>query len=224
METVSAIERLKPARTSALLSSVASLRLCVKNECGWSATAIDVFHPRSSILHLRLRFCCAAVYAPHHSVSRPQSEREPAGDVLFATNENPGDTAGRGRLKVRRTNVAWLLAAGLTVTACRSSVPPVASPLAHGPPGPTPDIGGGPAPTFAPPAPISEDHAVAQSVRATLRSAIGSSAEKIHVSVRKGEVTLKGSLPASVDRQALLDQLEKLPGVDQIEDRLQVSR
>jgi osmotically-inducible protein OsmY len=57
-----------------------------------------------------------------------------------------------------------------------------------------------------------------------LRSAIGSSAEKIHVSVRKGEVTLKGSLPASVDRQALLDQLEKLPGVDQIEDRLQVSR
>ncbi len=126
-------------------------------------------------------------------------------------------------------SLKWLACVGLiaaTLCSCRTEPPPVAEPLAHGPAGPTPDIGSGPPQTPPPPAPNNEDIAVAAAVRTNLRSepGLGGAAERIRVKVSKGIVTLQGALPPAVDHQALISRLEKLPGVDRIEDQLQVPK
>lgn len=117
---------------------------------------------------------------------------------------------------------AILALAVALLAGCRSVAPPVASPVANGPPGPTPHIGSGPPQSAPPPAPSNEDRVVAQAVRASIKQdpAIAGGTEAIQVKVKKGVVTLRGTLPAAADRAALLARLEKLPGVDRIEDEL----
>lgn len=123
---------------------------------------------------------------------------------------------------MKRSLSFWLSLLAIAFAGCHSEVPPIATPVAHGPPGPSSEGPNGPPQSAPPPAPISEDYAVAREIRSVLRQepTLGAAADHIRVKVTKGVVLLRGTLPPGADRDALHARLEKLPGVDRIDDQL----
>lgn len=125
---------------------------------------------------------------------------------------------------------SWLLVplAGLMLcSACSSVVPPVGVAYAPVAPGAnTPTIDSGTTPASAPPPSVAAlDMAVVGVVHRALRSdrRLASAAQDISVSAHKGVVTLQGRVPTAQDREAILDQVSKLPCVDEVRDELAVN-
>jgi hypothetical protein len=123
---------------------------------------------------------------------------------------------------MKRNLSVWFTLLAIVFAGCHSEPPPIATPVANGPPGPSAEGPNGPPQTAPPPAPISEDYAVAREVRSALRQepTVGPAADQIRVKVTKGVVLLRGTLPPGADRDALHARLDKLPGVDRIDDQL----
>ena len=123
---------------------------------------------------------------------------------------------------MKRNLSFWFSLLAIVFVGCHAEVPPTATPVANGPPGPSSDGPNSPPQSAPPPAPISEDYAVARAVRAALRQepSVGDAAGHIQVKVTKGVVRLRGTLPPGADRDALHARLDKLPGVDRIDDQL----
>ncbi len=65
------------------------------------------------------------------------------------------------------------------------------------------------------------DRETAACVRETLREpTLAVPSQNVSVSVKKGVLTLTGSIPSLQLRSRILDQVANLPGVDRIEDHL----
>jgi len=61
---------------------------------------------------------------------------------------------------------------------------------------------------------------VADKVNAVVRKNMGANADDIQVSVKNGIVTLKGKTANDAQRQAIVNQVKAVPGVNQVEDHL----
>jgi len=66
----------------------------------------------------------------------------------------------------------------------------------------------------------SSDVALAESVRGVLRNGTTSPVGRVEASVYHGVVTLRGSVPSDLDRQALVSRVSNLPGVVRVDDQL----
>jgi hypothetical protein len=111
-------------------------------------------------------------------------------------------------------------------TACAPHVPQRATAFANGPPGPDSPLplSTGP-PTDAPPPSIDAvDQEVAAAVRRQLKSNkhLAAISNRVRVKVNKGVVTLTGTLPTAPDRKTIVKAISWLPGVDRVNDQLQV--
>ena len=121
--------------------------------------------------------------------------------------------------------LSGLLAAGL-LCACHSVTPEVDSPVANGPPGPDLPMAISPgAPTgAAPPAVAATDIATAAAIRRSIQQDPALADANVKVKVKKGVVTLRGRVPSELERQAILQRIDKLPGVDRVVDQLVVQQ
>ncbi len=107
---------------------------------------------------------------------------------------------------------------------CARSTPPVGTSTALGVPGPTPDEPGTGLPPNPPPPGIAViDRDVARAIHRLLANdpKLAPVSHHVKVSVHRGVVTLKGSVPSQEARTRLLESVNKMPGVDRIEDHLE---
>ncbi len=69
------------------------------------------------------------------------------------------------------------------------------------------------------------DLQTATAVRQALKTPpIAGASQNVSVTVKKGAVTLRGTVPDPEARTTVLNQIEKLPGVDRVDDRLTVGK
>ncbi len=111
---------------------------------------------------------------------------------------------------------------GLTA-GCTSVEPSPERPYAAAYPGPTPDVETGAPPSAPPPAASGVDQGVAEAIHRVLRgdANLAAASRKVQASVRKGVVTLRGTVPTDHDREEIISRISKLPGVDRVEDQLE---
>ncbi len=122
--------------------------------------------------------------------------------------------------------LVWLWLAVNLVAGCARMQPSTGRPLANGPPGPTSPLVDGPPPTPPPPAVSAMDKETEALVRRSLKKDVGLSPadKKIDVDVKRGVVTLNGTVPTTEDRDAVAKQIAKIPGVDRIDNHLRVAQ
>jgi hypothetical protein len=92
-------------------------------------------------------------------------------------------------------------------------------------PGPsTPEFGSTP-PSAPPPGVSQVDLAVAQQVSQALKTdpLLESISDNVQATVHKGIVTLRGSVPSEHARDQLTERLSKLPGVDRLDNDVDVN-
>lgn len=119
---------------------------------------------------------------------------------------------------------SWLLLSVTLVLGCRPTVPEVAVPFAPAPPGPTPHPGETPPPPDTTPSVNADDLAVAYMIRQTFRQepALAMASRRVTVAVHKGVVTLRGTVTSVAQRDELVERIRTIPGVDRVEEQLQV--
>ncbi len=81
-----------------------------------------------------------------------------------------------------------------------------------------------PDPAIAPPAEFELDKNVAKAIHDTLANdpALAGSSQNVSVKVRKGVVTLSGTVPTEEARNRVVARVSAVPGVDKLRDELKV--
>ncbi len=107
---------------------------------------------------------------------------------------------------------------------CAPLDPASGRPYANGPPGPISPLDVEAPPAAPPPAISRVDVEVAKLIRRTLKEDydLAAVSGNVRVSVDRGVVTLRGSVPAARDRDEIANRIVQLPGVDRVENLVRV--